>query len=319
MDVAPKVFQGLWLPPSNASLNMASQDKSMAAIGLTQSVVDRVSKTLPTMDQRVPFSRSVRDEMVLTIFERINKIFQGHSLDERLGCFSVDLLRNITAVTGDAVCQMFETTTAPLRQSEDLPAVCREPPTDQEPTSDPEPDNSVQLQEEKPAEGPVSAPLPPSDAASTEALTQDLPHFAKSSTPNCPLSCDDPDTEASTSSLPQPTELPSDPPTDLKPSSDTESEPTAESDVKESPKEADCAALAANVQVTLSSKDSDVYGPLPVVMTTQPSTFPAIVTTQPAKMNKQSSSCQLSTSDENTNTRGFGSVFSWLRKNICFC
>lgn len=88
---------------------------------------------------------------------------------------------------------MFQTTTVPLCRSEDLPVVFQEAPIDQEPTSDPEPDNIAQLLHEKePTKEPASVTQPPSDDPPAVFISQ----------------------EDLTPGLPDPTELPSEPPTD---------------------------------------------------------------------------------------------------------
>lgn len=82
MEVAPKVIHGLWLPPASSSLDMPSQQLSTVAVGLTQSVLDRVSKTLSTMLQHVHFSRSVRDQVVDSPAKDLADVSQKQPGDE---------------------------------------------------------------------------------------------------------------------------------------------------------------------------------------------------------------------------------------------
>lgn len=161
MEVAPKVIHGLWLPPASSSLDMPSRQLSTVAVGLTQSVLDRVSKTLSTMLQHVHFSRSVRDQVVQTVLEKVSQMYPRNSLETRLSCFAIDLLRSITSATSEEICKLFE------------------PPT--EPDVDPEPDTELDS-------GSVASPLPlpderPEDTVLQEISIETLPQPAKLSVP----------------------------------------------------------------------------------------------------------------------------------------
>ncbi|KAI3367161.1 hypothetical protein L3Q82_008218 [Scortum barcoo] len=81
--VPPKVLQGFWLPPPNTHLNMPSQQLSR------------------------PVSRSIRDNLVLSIQEKVR---QGHTreiLVKKLNCFAAEVLNIITDVAAREICALF--------------------------------------------------------------------------------------------------------------------------------------------------------------------------------------------------------------------
>ncbi|XP_044064417.1 fibrous sheath CABYR-binding protein-like [Siniperca chuatsi] len=108
MEVVPKVLQGFWLPPPNTSFNMPSQQLSEMAVGVTKAVEDRVSTALSSMLRQVAFSRSIRDNMVLSIQERVR---QGHTRDvlvKRLNCFAAEVLNTISDAAAREICVLFQ-------------------------------------------------------------------------------------------------------------------------------------------------------------------------------------------------------------------
>ncbi|KAI3376637.1 hypothetical protein L3Q82_017074, partial [Scortum barcoo] len=106
IEVVPKVLQGFWLPPPSTFLNMPSQDLCTMAVGVTKAVEDRVSTALSSLLCHVPFSRSTRDYLVLSIQEKVR---QGHSQDvlvEKLNFFAAEVLNTITDVAAIEICSL---------------------------------------------------------------------------------------------------------------------------------------------------------------------------------------------------------------------
>ncbi|GAA6226947.1 uncharacterized protein LOC108900338 [Lates japonicus] len=111
IEVVPKVMQGFWLPPPNTSLNMPSQKLSKMGVGLTKAVEDQVTTALSTVLRQVTFSRSIRDDMVLTILGKVRQSYSQDILVKKLNCFTAEILTpsdTITDTTAAEICELFE-------------------------------------------------------------------------------------------------------------------------------------------------------------------------------------------------------------------
>ena len=109
LKVVPKVVQGFWFPPSNTSLfKMPSQQLSNMAVGVTQAVVDRVSTTLTTTLHQISFSRSIRDNVALSIQEKVRQGYTPGVLGRQLSCFTTEVLNTITIVAAGEICALFQ-------------------------------------------------------------------------------------------------------------------------------------------------------------------------------------------------------------------
>ncbi|GLD70736.1 uncharacterized protein AKAME5_002205400 [Lates japonicus] len=108
MEVVPKVLQGFWLPPPNTAFNMPSQQCSKMAVGVTKAVEDRVSTALSSMLLQVSFSRSIRDDVVLSIQETVGQVYTQDVLVKKLNCFAAELLNTISDVAAERICVLFQ-------------------------------------------------------------------------------------------------------------------------------------------------------------------------------------------------------------------
>ncbi|GLD68818.1 uncharacterized protein AKAME5_002013100 [Lates japonicus] len=108
MEVVPKVLQGFWLPPPNTAFNMPSQQFSKMAVGVTKAVEDRVSTALSSMLLQVSFSRSIRDDVVLSIQETVGQVYTQDVLVKKLNCFAAELLNTISDVAAERICVLFQ-------------------------------------------------------------------------------------------------------------------------------------------------------------------------------------------------------------------
>lgn len=108
IEVVPKVIQGFWLPPPNTSLNMPSQKLSKMAVGLTKAVEDQVTTALSTVLRQVTFSRSIRDDMVLSILGKVRQSYSQDILVKKLNCFTAEILNAITDTAATEICELFE-------------------------------------------------------------------------------------------------------------------------------------------------------------------------------------------------------------------
>ncbi|XP_050932065.1 uncharacterized protein LOC108887413 [Lates calcarifer] len=108
MEVVPKVVQGFWLPPPNTSFNMPSKQLSKMAVGVTKAVEDRVSTTLPSMLLQVSFSRFIRNDVVLSIQEKVRQGYTKDVLMKMLNCFSAKVLKTISDVAAAEICVLFQ-------------------------------------------------------------------------------------------------------------------------------------------------------------------------------------------------------------------
>lgn len=156
LEVVPKVVQGLWRPaPHCTCLKMPSKRLTRIAVGLTMAVEKRITRSLPTTVQQVEFSRSVRDNMVMSILGSIKQMFPQNILGLKLKSFDADLLKAVVDATSKAISELFiPETEAPKdcnqTEQESCPAESHE-----EPASSP-----LDLQDEmKHQEQSVPAPL----------------------------------------------------------------------------------------------------------------------------------------------------------------
>ncbi|XP_027142906.1 uncharacterized protein LOC109137657 isoform X1 [Larimichthys crocea] len=108
LKVLPKVLQGFWLPPPNTSFNMPSQQLSKMAVGVTKAVQDRVSKALSSVLLQATFSSSIRDNMVLSIQEKVRQGYPQDVLVKRLNSFAAEVLNTITDVAVREICALFQ-------------------------------------------------------------------------------------------------------------------------------------------------------------------------------------------------------------------
>ncbi|XP_019117242.2 uncharacterized protein LOC104929949 [Larimichthys crocea] len=108
LKVLPKVLQGFWLPPPNTSFNMPSQQLSKMAVGVTKAVQDRVSKALSSVVLQATFSSSIRDNMVLSIQEKVRQGYPQDVLVKRLNSFAAEVLNTITDVAVREICALFQ-------------------------------------------------------------------------------------------------------------------------------------------------------------------------------------------------------------------
>ncbi|TKS91110.1 hypothetical protein D9C73_025244 [Collichthys lucidus] len=108
LKVLPKVLQGFWLPPPNTSFNMPSQQLSKMAVGVTKAVQDRVSKVLSSVLLQATFSSSIRDNMVLSIQEKVRQGYPQDVLVKRLNSFAAEVLNTITDVAVREICALFQ-------------------------------------------------------------------------------------------------------------------------------------------------------------------------------------------------------------------
>ncbi|XP_061675382.1 uncharacterized protein LOC133500564 isoform X2 [Syngnathoides biaculeatus] len=101
IKVLPKVLQRFWLPPQSPAFTMPSRYLSKMAVGVTQAVVDRISQTLSSV--QIQFSYSVRDNLVLSIQEKVRQPFIEHDLVESIHSFQPEFLKTITDVTVEEI------------------------------------------------------------------------------------------------------------------------------------------------------------------------------------------------------------------------
>ncbi|KAE8295740.1 hypothetical protein D5F01_LYC06677 [Larimichthys crocea] len=174
LKVLPKVLQGFWLPPPNTSFNMPSQQLSKMAVGVTKAVQDRVSKALSSVLLQATFSSSIRDNMVLSIQEKVRQGYPQDVLVKRLNSFVAEVLNTITDVAVREICALFQPQTPQAVQT----------PSDEPPaqTASPEPDSAVVSTPPRPL---TNSDEPPAHTASPE------PDSAVVSSPPCPLTTTD--------------------------------------------------------------------------------------------------------------------------------
>ncbi|KAI3361515.1 hypothetical protein L3Q82_013662, partial [Scortum barcoo] len=172
IEVVPKVLQGFWLPPPTTFLNMPSQQLSTMAVGVTKAVEDRVATAMSSILCQVPFSRSIRDNLVLSIQEKVR---QGHAqevLVKKLNCFATEVLNIIADVAAREICALFQPQThaniqAAVSEQVQQPtsAAVSPPPAPLTPLAEPPTSYSFNPPAEQPTTGielkSVATPAPP--------------------------------------------------------------------------------------------------------------------------------------------------------------
>lgn len=73
MEIVPRVLQGFWVLPPRPLLNMPSEQLSKLSVRVAKATLDSVSNVLTTLDCQATFSRSIRDDMVLSILTEIRQ------------------------------------------------------------------------------------------------------------------------------------------------------------------------------------------------------------------------------------------------------
>ncbi|XP_049585833.1 uncharacterized protein [Syngnathus scovelli] len=103
IEVLPKVLQGFWFSPPKPHFSMPSLYLSKMAVGVTQAVLDFIS--LPfSMNIYIHFSKLMRDNVVLSIKDKVSQLFP---LDEQANTnpgFQPELLKTITHVAVREIC-----------------------------------------------------------------------------------------------------------------------------------------------------------------------------------------------------------------------
>ncbi|XP_026213057.1 uncharacterized protein LOC113160179 [Anabas testudineus] len=158
MEVVPRVLQGFWVLPPRPLLNMPSLKLSKLSIGVTKAVLDGVSSGLPINNHQVTFSRSIRDDMVLSILTEIRQTHPHDILVNRIKSFAPVLLSEIAEVAVRQVCGMFQPQ-SPKVSAHLTPAA--EPPV----TIQVQDDFSLPVTEEKPT------PSPETDSAAVQTAS----------------------------------------------------------------------------------------------------------------------------------------------------
>ncbi|XP_051920770.1 uncharacterized protein LOC127600317 isoform X1 [Hippocampus zosterae] len=105
IKVLPKVLQIFWLPPPTTPFTMPSKYLSKMAVGVTQAVLDRISQKLSYV--QLQFSYSIRDNLVLSIHEKVRQAFTAHDLVESIHSFQPRFLKTITDVTVEEIGTLF--------------------------------------------------------------------------------------------------------------------------------------------------------------------------------------------------------------------
>ncbi|XP_049898379.1 uncharacterized protein LOC126389004 [Epinephelus moara] len=108
LEVVPRVLQGFWVLPPLPLLNMPSQRLSKMSVGVTKAVLDQVSNALTTVEHQVIFSRSIRDEMVQSIMNKIRQTFSHDVLVNKIKRFAPVLLSEIVEVAVGQISGMFQ-------------------------------------------------------------------------------------------------------------------------------------------------------------------------------------------------------------------
>ncbi|KAG8012529.1 Mucin-1 [Nibea albiflora] len=293
LQVLPKVLQGFWVPPPNTCFSMPSQQLSPMAVGITKAVQDRVSKSLSTVLLQATFSSTTRDNMTLSIQEKVRQGYSQDVLEKGLNSFAAEVLNTITDVAVREICALFQpliseavetaTDEAPARtasQEPDSAVVCTPPcaltATDEPPAS-PEPDSAagstpcaLTVTDEPPA-----SPEPDSAAGSTPcALTvtdeppaSPEPDSAAGSTP-CALTVTDeppasPEPDSAAGSTPCALTVTDEPPASPEPGSAVGSTPCALTVTDEPPASPEPGSAAGSTPCALTVTDEPPASPEP--------------------------------------------------------
>ncbi|KAE8281651.1 hypothetical protein D5F01_LYC20647 [Larimichthys crocea] len=159
---------------------------SKMAVGVTKAVQDRVSKALSSMRLQATFSSSIRDNMVLSIQEKVRQGYPQDVLVKRLNSFAAEVLNTITDVAVREICALFQPRTPQAVQT----------PSDEPPAqttiqnffdrsldeTEPEPDSAVVST--------LPCPLTTSDELPAHTASPE-PDSAVVSTVLCPLTTTD--------------------------------------------------------------------------------------------------------------------------------
>ncbi|KAG8002256.1 Leucine-rich repeat-containing protein 75A [Nibea albiflora] len=293
LQVLPKVLQGFWVPPPNTCFSMPSQQLSPMAVGITKAVQDRVSKTLSTVLLQATFSSTTRDNMTLSIQEKVRQGYSQDVLEKGLNSFAAEVLNTITDVAVREVCALFQpliseavetaTDEPPARtasQEPDSAVVCTPPcalTVTDEPPASPEPDSAVgstpcalTVTDEPPA-----SPEPDSAVGSTPcalAVTDEPPaspepDSAVGSTP-CALAVTDeppasPEPDSAVGSTPCALAVTDEPPASPEPDSAVGSTPCALAVTDEPPASPEPDSAAGSTPCALAVTDEPPASPEP--------------------------------------------------------
>ncbi|XP_037129683.1 uncharacterized protein LOC119135836 [Syngnathus acus] len=147
IKVLPKVLQSFWLPPPTTPFTMPSRYLSKMAVGVTQAVLDRVSLTLSSV--QIQFSYSIRDNLVLSIQEKVRQAFSVHELVESIHSFQPEFLKTLIDVTVEEISArsdlLVSLTSSP---SPDLSSETASLPDDDNPSEEPTTENDSIVSEE---------------------------------------------------------------------------------------------------------------------------------------------------------------------------
>ncbi|XP_030595660.1 proline-rich protein 36-like [Archocentrus centrarchus] len=225
IEVVPRVLQGFWQLPPKPLLNMASKSLSVLCTSVTKATLDKVSKTVTTMESQAIFSSSIRDGLVQTILREIREQMPLDILLNSISNVAPKLLSTIAVVAQKHICTLFkETPFQSLPTSGVLPSEepTAEPPSwsealpSEEPTAEP-PSSSEAL----PSEEPTAEPPSSSEALPSEEPTAEPPSSSEA------LPSEEPTAEPPSSSEALPSEEPTaEPPSSCK--GHLSQEPTAE-------------------------------------------------------------------------------------------
>ncbi|XP_059202245.1 cell surface glycoprotein 1-like [Centropristis striata] len=207
LEVVPRVLQGFWALPHRPLLNMPSQKLSTMSVGVTKAVLDRVTGALTGVEGQTTFSRSIRDDVVLSILTTIRQTHPLHILVNRIKSFSPELLSEIVDVAAEQICEMFHP------KSPKVPAAlspAAEPPAtapvqeDSNLTVTPSPETNPAVVSTPPA-----SPAPPVEPPSVTDVETRKDECDKPSLENNPEPTREPDSAAVPASPAPPVEPPS--------------------------------------------------------------------------------------------------------------
>ncbi|XP_059201803.1 cell surface glycoprotein 1-like [Centropristis striata] len=200
LEVVPRVLQGFWALPRRPLLNMPSQKLSTMSVGVTKAVLDRVTGALTGVEGQTTFSRSIRDDVVLSILTTIRQTHPLHILVNRIKSFAPELLSEIVDVAAEQICEMFHPKSpkvpAPLSPAAEPPATA---PVQEDSnltvTRSPETNPAV-------VSTPPASPAPPVEPASITNVETREDESDEPSLVNNPESTRDPDSTVVPTSTP---------------------------------------------------------------------------------------------------------------------
>ncbi|KAG7214632.1 hypothetical protein INR49_010524 [Caranx melampygus] len=186
IEVVPRVLQGFWALPPQALLNMPSQLLSKLSVGVAKATLDRLCNALTTVGCQANFTRSIRDDMVLSILTEIRQTWPHDILVSSIRNFSPVLLTEIADVAVRHICEMFEPRSpellAPLKaevqtiseeqqiSSPEINSAVVESPL----VFPAEPAAKIQVREDSSAESSLDLDPKPSSEADSATLTNQL-------------------------------------------------------------------------------------------------------------------------------------------------